>query len=144
MHNGKIVQSGSPREVFENPRSYFVADFTAVRNFFTGNFAESGNVFVTGSGLRINCAARDETKNMVGIRPNKIIINPPNPENFQNNFEAVLRLASYRGNVIDILADLEGREITVELPAISYNGELKRGSGISLAWHSRDSILLEQ
>jgi putative spermidine/putrescine transport system ATP-binding protein len=144
MHNGKIVQSGSPREVFETPRSYFVADFTAVRNFFTGGFAESGSAFITGGGLRIECAARDDTKTIVGIRPNKIALNPPNPEDFRNSFKAVVRLTSYRGNVIDVLADLGGREITAEVPAASYNGELKRGSEITLAWHSRDSILLEE
>jgi putative spermidine/putrescine transport system ATP-binding protein len=143
MNNGKIVQNGGPREVFENPRSYFAADFTAVRNFFTGTFSDSGAVFVTGDGLRISCAARDETKTMVGIRPNNIVLNPPNPENFQNRFKAVVRLASYRGNVIDILADLGGRDIIVEVPAVSYNEELRRGGEISLAWHSRDSILLE-
>jgi putative spermidine/putrescine transport system ATP-binding protein len=144
MHNGKIVQNGSPREVFENPRSYFVADFTAVRNFFTGGFSENGNTFITTEGLRIDCTVRDETKTMVGIRPNKIVINPPNPENFRNCFKAVVRLASYRGNVIDVLADLGGREITVEVPVISYNDGLKRSSEITLAWHSQDSILLEQ
>jgi putative spermidine/putrescine transport system ATP-binding protein len=144
MHNGKIIQNGSPRDVFENPRSYFVADFTAVRNFFTGGFAENGNIFVTGDGLRIDCAVRDETKNMVGVRPNKIVLNPAKPENFRNVFRATVRLASYRGNVIDVLADLEGREIIVEVPTISYNNELKRGSEVTLAWHNQDSILLER
>jgi putative spermidine/putrescine transport system ATP-binding protein len=144
MHNGKIVQSGSPREVFENPKSYFVADFTAVRNFFTGRFEENGGVFTTAEGLRIDCAAGDEIKNMVGIRPNKIVLNPPHPENFRNSFKAVVRLASYRGNVIDVLADLAGREIVVEVPSVSYNDQLKRGSEITLAWHSQDTILLEQ
>lgn len=144
MHNGKIVQNGSPREIFENPQSYFVANFTAVRNFFVGVFADEGKVFITGDGLRIDCAIRDETKTMVGIRPNKIVVNPPNPERFQNIFKASVRLASYRGNVIDVLADLNGKEILVEVPAISFDDQLKRGSGITLAWHSRDSILLEQ
>jgi putative spermidine/putrescine transport system ATP-binding protein len=143
MHDGKIVQNGSPREIFENPQSYFAADFTAVRNFFTGAFEEDG-VFVTNGGLRINCAVRDETKNMLGIRPNKIVINPPDPENFQNLFKAAIRLSSYRGNVMDVLADLNGSEILVEVPAISYDDRLKRGGGITLAWRSRDSILLEQ
>jgi putative spermidine/putrescine transport system ATP-binding protein len=144
MHDGKIVQSGSPREVFENPRSYFVADFTAVRNFFTGDFAENGNIFVTGDGIHIGCTARDETKTMVGVRPNKIVLNPPNPENFQNVFKAVVRLVSYRGNVIDVLANLGDKEIAIEVPAISHNDRLKRGTEVTLAWHNQDSILLEK
>jgi len=34
IHNGKIVQEGTPKEVFHNPKSKFVAHFTGVKNFY--------------------------------------------------------------------------------------------------------------
>ncbi len=34
IDNGKIIQEGSLQEVFQNPKSKFVADFVGIRNFF--------------------------------------------------------------------------------------------------------------
>jgi len=36
MHNGRIVQLGSPREIYETPASPFVADFIGETNFLDG------------------------------------------------------------------------------------------------------------
>ncbi|MEJ5315895.1 MAG: ATP-binding cassette domain-containing protein [Tenuifilum sp.] len=34
LHNGQLVQVGEPVEVFQNPRSEFVANFTGAKNFY--------------------------------------------------------------------------------------------------------------
>jgi len=36
MENGAITQTGPPREIFQHPRSQFVAQFVGIRNFFKG------------------------------------------------------------------------------------------------------------
>lgn len=36
MNGGKIVQEGSPREIYEQPRTEFVADFIGTSNFLNG------------------------------------------------------------------------------------------------------------
>jgi iron(III) transport system ATP-binding protein len=36
MHEGKIVQIGSPRDIYERPRTKFVADFIGTTNFLDG------------------------------------------------------------------------------------------------------------
>src|SRR5690606_1988024 len=36
MHDGRIVQVGSPRELYEAPVSRYVADFFGTANLFTG------------------------------------------------------------------------------------------------------------
>jgi len=40
MHQGKILQTGTPTEVFSHPKSEFVAHFTGARNFFRANYPE--------------------------------------------------------------------------------------------------------
>jgi putative spermidine/putrescine transport system ATP-binding protein len=145
MNDGKIVQYGKPREVFEKPKSYFVADFTSVKNFFPGSFSGSGNIFVSENGIHIQCASRDEKKNLVGVRPNKITVNPKNPETYHNMHKASVRLVTYRGNTIDILANVKGHEIVAEVPSLHYKfDELESGKEITLAWQDSDSLLLEQ
>jgi putative spermidine/putrescine transport system ATP-binding protein len=143
VNGGRIVQNDKPAEVFEHPRSYFVADFTAVRNFFSGSFKD--DVFVTDSGFPITCARKDAEKTLAGVRPNKIVINPPLQEDYQNVYKAVIRFATYRGTVIEVLAELAGKEIAVEVPAATCDAAgFERGKEITLAWRDRDTLLLEQ
>jgi len=34
IHNGRIVQQGTPKEVFHNPKSQFIANLTGIKNFY--------------------------------------------------------------------------------------------------------------
>ena len=43
IREGKIVQVGTPREVFDHPASPFVANFVGQSNFFTGTLVSSGS-----------------------------------------------------------------------------------------------------
>jgi len=47
MNLGKIVQTGSPREIYEAPANRFVADFVGSVNLFEGRVAEQANGIVT-------------------------------------------------------------------------------------------------
>ena len=41
IHNGEILQTGSPTEVFSHPKSEFVAHFTGAKNFFKATFPDT-------------------------------------------------------------------------------------------------------
>ncbi len=41
MRDGKIIQSGSPRELYDEPLNRYVADFVGKTNFFNGEVIES-------------------------------------------------------------------------------------------------------
>jgi spermidine/putrescine transport system ATP-binding protein len=41
MHEGRIVQSGSPRELYDEPVNRYVADFVGKTNFFDGEVIDS-------------------------------------------------------------------------------------------------------
>ena len=56
MSDGEIVQIGSPREIYEHPESYFVADFVGRTNRFACEVTETTDGLArlaTESGLRI-------------------------------------------------------------------------------------------
>lgn len=42
LRRGKVMQVGTPKEVFENPNSPFVANFVGQSNFFIGKIVEKG------------------------------------------------------------------------------------------------------
>lgn len=43
MNKGKILQAGTPKEIYEQPRTKFVADFIGKANFFNGKVSGSEN-----------------------------------------------------------------------------------------------------
>ena len=43
LHRGRVVQVGTPREVYESPASPFVANFVGEANFFEGTLEGSGD-----------------------------------------------------------------------------------------------------
>ena len=79
MSDGEIVQIGSPREIYEHPESYFVADFVGRTNRFacevTGNVDGRARL-ATESGLRLEARTARPLKRgdrvYAVIRPEKI------------------------------------------------------------------------
>lgn len=87
MDRGRILQIGSPLEVYERPRTRFVAEFLGTANIFTaqtlttagrGLSLRLGGASSSG-GLEFSCAnARDgrhRERPLVAVRPEKILIN---------------------------------------------------------------------
>jgi putrescine transport system ATP-binding protein len=92
MEKGRFLQIGEPKEIYEYPRSRFVADFIGTINTFEGNVAESGADTIT-----VNCpdvpapvhVLRDAEVNVdvdagqsvcIAVRPEKIFISLEQPE----------------------------------------------------------------
>ncbi|MGE4275474.1 MAG: ABC transporter ATP-binding protein [Candidatus Methanomethylophilaceae archaeon] len=58
LRQGKVVQVGTPKELFENPNSPFVANFLGQSNFFTGRVVEKGEWTVVEDERGIKVPAR--------------------------------------------------------------------------------------
>ncbi len=75
MHNGEIVQIGSPEEVCQRPQSQFVAEFVGMDNIFSGNLSAEGDVkYVHIGPVRLRVVSNLKGKVMVAIRSEDIII----------------------------------------------------------------------
>lgn len=55
IHNGRLIQTGTPSEVFDHPVNRFVARYTGVRNIFRARFKKEGATWIatTEKGLRL-------------------------------------------------------------------------------------------
>lgn len=101
MRNGVVVQSGSPEEVYDWPRSRFVAEFLGAANLIEGT-CEDG-LFHSEVGtfkLKSNPSWRRGT---VAVRPEWLRIHASQPES--NGFPAQVREVIYRGTDFDIWCD---------------------------------------
>jgi ABC-type sugar transport system ATPase subunit len=73
MHGGRIQQIGSPDEVYNDPRTLFVAGFVGAppMNLLEGEIAQDGGaVFRSGElGVRLPAAPRTSGRVVLGVRP---------------------------------------------------------------------------
>jgi iron(III) transport system ATP-binding protein len=53
MNSGKIVQAGSPQDIYDRPHSEFVARFIGMSNVFKGKTLDSAHVSLAGVPLRV-------------------------------------------------------------------------------------------
>jgi molybdate/tungstate transport system ATP-binding protein len=75
VHNGKIVQVGTPDEIFTKPRSCLVAHFTGMENIFSGEIQElnDSKMFIS-SKVRFHVVTKATGRVYAAIRPEDIII----------------------------------------------------------------------
>ncbi|TKJ30345.1 MAG: hypothetical protein CEE40_05465 [Chloroflexi bacterium B3_Chlor] len=89
MNDGRIVQVGSPHEIFRKPASEFVARFVGVRNIFEGDVraTEGGYGVLSLDGLEIAAVTHLVGQVHGSIRPEDIIISSrPLRSSAQNSF----------------------------------------------------------
>jgi spermidine/putrescine transport system ATP-binding protein len=86
MNRGAIEQMGAPEELYELPRTAFVANFLGQSNLFTGRVVSSGTeslvVDVAGTPVEVPTARaqRHAGEVAVGVRPEKLMLHTRQPE----------------------------------------------------------------
>ncbi len=101
MSQGKIIQFGSPKEVYERPGTRFVAEFLGAANLLRGKKKDGG--LETGIGFLALNRQPSWEEGTVAIRPERIRVTK-GPASV-NAFKARLREAIYRGTDLDLWFD---------------------------------------
>ena len=123
MHNGKIVQLGSPRDIYERPRSSFVASFIGRTNLLRGNLGS--NVAAGGQGRLETAlgpmvstfaeATNANPNNGVVIRPENIILaaSAADLKAEVNCYAGAIATETYLGEIVEYEVDVGGQIILV-------------------------------
>lgn len=75
MREGKVIQVGTPKEIFNNPTSKFVAGFVGMENIYTGELeANEDNKYIKVSKNMISVNSNLSGMVNLGIRPEDIYI----------------------------------------------------------------------
>jgi spermidine/putrescine ABC transporter ATP-binding subunit len=105
MNNGHIEQVGSPEEIYEHPRSKFVADFIGLSDFIPATVdafdAQTAHIAVAGTALTtpvVEGLSRGQ-KILLFIRPNDVELTPK--ESGENVLPGTVRQATYLGDRMD-------------------------------------------
>jgi ABC-type Fe3+/spermidine/putrescine transport system ATPase subunit len=109
IHNGRIIQEGSPDEVFRKPINKFVARYSGIRNFFRVEFSNENGEWkaVSKNKLVVNLSGDAyPAQGMLILRSDDIQISQNMPD--------IPAVNCYQGVVKEILPSEYGMEISVE------------------------------
>jgi ABC-type Fe3+/spermidine/putrescine transport system ATPase subunit len=107
MNAGRIEQVGTPDDIYECPRSKFVADFIGLSNFVRGKVVrvEGGKALIQVDNLQLQVPIIQDTAEgqtlMAFIRPNDIDLLPAETAAAENLFDGVVSKLTYLGDKID-------------------------------------------
>ena len=121
MREGRIVQEGTPKELYERPASYFVADFIGDMNFFAGTCCAEGLRLATGTTLRGPVASGEDSQAWLAVRPDKLALSARRPASSEDN--------ALEGEVVDISYGGDYLSIRLRIPETDALLLAKVGTG---------------
>ena len=154
MHDGRFIQSGTPKEIYEYPVNRYVADFFGTINLFEGTVSQIDGATVTVECEGVNAAIRAQSAEQMSlaepltlaVRPEKILITkePPEPDvaaalrgvvwdlGYYGNL-SIYRIKTDAGMVVQVSAQnrVRSAERTLEWDDVVY-----------LSWDIQSSVAL--
>ena len=155
MRDGRVAQLGTPAEIYESPRTAFVAAFIGESNFLDGTVvarAADGWCVERAGGGRFVIPPRDDLRPgarvQLAVRPEWMDVFPPDavPAG-ENALAGTVREVVYLGETLHVIVTLPGGpDVRV---AVRNEGQLtrplrwRRGDAAAVAWLPEDCQLLE-
>jgi spermidine/putrescine transport system ATP-binding protein len=116
MDHGALLQVGTPQEIYERPRTRFIADFIGETNFLDGTVEATGLVKLpNGMLVMAETHSAPGTEVTLTLRPEKVYLYPTDhpPSDSHNAIAGTVRRRVYMGSVIRYVVDLGFASITV-------------------------------
>ncbi|MGB3138675.1 MAG: ABC transporter ATP-binding protein [Nodosilinea sp.] len=149
MNNGQIEQIGSPSDIYDRPRTPFVADFIGDTNLLPGRVEQADPAQVqitTESGLRVLARTAGSSPSLrdvvVSIRPEKITLSPTpgvGGNCYRGQVSHLMYLGTHRHYVIHLSS---GEALTVRRPNQSEDS-LAIDSSVYVSWTADDCLVLD-
>jgi spermidine/putrescine transport system ATP-binding protein len=145
MYEGNLEQIGTPKEIYETPKSKFVADFIGESNIFYGVANKINNDVLdvkleNGSVLAVNTQISDNEIIYVLVRPENIKLSKEPVEGF--SLFGKVKEHIYIGNVNKTIILLPtGMEVKMNTtPKVEL---LPVGSEICVYWEKEDAVVIK-
>ncbi|MFF5448339.1 ABC transporter ATP-binding protein [Streptomyces sp. NPDC012888] len=156
MNGGRVEQLGAPAELYENPRTTFVANFLGTSNLIQASVETAGDeVVVSASGTKLRlpgarCSTTPRTGGqlLVGVRPEKISLVPAGEEHTvaagRNKVTGRIADSSFIGVSTQFVVDspaCAGLEVYVQ--NVERDARLVPGAEVVLHWNPEHTFGLD-
>jgi putrescine transport system ATP-binding protein len=153
MNHGKIVQIGTPLDIYEYPQTKFVADFVGSVNLFEGQLVEdeADHVRIRSADLGAEIyidhgiSSAPEATVWVAIRPEKISIGRVAQTTHENGARGTVKEVAYMGDMSIYIVELDtGKLVRVTLPNVVRRAEdrFAAAESVYLSWHASSPVVL--
>jgi putative spermidine/putrescine transport system ATP-binding protein len=146
MNEGRIEQIGSPFEIYNYPRTRFVASFVGTLNILEGLIVDpsGGRIAIDGQEIRAarglaSAAAGDQRS--VALRPEAIRIN--GDASGHNRISGTIEEVSFLGAVVRIRVRIAGNSVSLDTFNSPSAPPPKRGDQVTLSFAPEDVLMLE-
>ncbi len=145
MNGGRIEQIGSPEEIYNRPRSRFVADFVGSANLIEGQVrgpaqATGTLLFEAAGGIRLEVVASDATRgdqDTVALRSSYIHLG--HVPGSQNTVPGRIHRRMFHGDFIQYVVDWPAGQLIVRRPPTEMFDE---GSEVMISFAPMHCVLL--
>ena len=157
MDHGRVLQVGSPQEVYESPTTEFVARFIGLSNHLKGRIATLHDTTCTITAPDIPAAgsilirrppgAMEATRVMLLLRPERLhVSHNVHPGRFHNAVSARVDKVTYTGNEMQYLVRLSDSVLwKARLPNSGASQDRFRvGETVLLCWNADDGVILTE
>jgi putrescine transport system ATP-binding protein len=152
MEAGRIVQIGTPKDIYEYPNCKFVAEFIGNVNMFQGQMIEDEPDHVRiataemESTIYVNhgVSAASDAVVWAAVRPEKIQLSVEPPQQTDNVTRGVVKEIAYMGDMSVYLVQLSsGKVMRVTQPnAHRHADDITWDQQVYLHWHASSPVVL--
>jgi spermidine/putrescine ABC transporter ATP-binding subunit len=151
MSKGSVVQVGTPKDIYENPKSQEVADFVGTSNFFRAQVVGVKEYQVhlkTEEGLILVVERQEEADFQVGlnlvlnIRPESIQISNPNEASQgENRIDGKVKTSAYLGSLVQYEVEvISGKKVKVNVVNPRKKSLFHEGEEVAITFSSEDIV----
>ncbi len=143
MGGGRVLQTGTPQQIYDQPRSRFVADFIGQINFLDGNMNGSMRLQTDSASFRVPHGDATTGKATLAIRPQHVILQNGTvlPDEY-DRLEGTVISQVFNGNLTHLRVDLGTTHWTVE--SRPGTNSVQPGQRVTIGWHPSDATVLTQ
>ena len=153
MSDGKVLEKGAPTDLYERPRTRFVAEFLGTMNFFEGRIkGRDGDSYVVETD-RLGTVRTDghiggfETGDAVtvALRPENIRLSSGPASEANGSVNGVVSNAAYLGDRTQVYVTVNGSAEPLLVAVQNLDGAAVSGDGgaqVALSWSDKSMLLL--
>ena len=148
MHNGQFEQIDTPRNLYKNPKTSFVAGFVGDTNRFELQSAElqstAGDSMITKGGWKLKRPDLSMTSqtppDVFYIRPEAFILNPDNSIDGVDQFEVTIKTILFDGSNTKLSTMVNGsnEELLISMPQNAQFDGIVEGNHLNVGIHRND------
>lgn len=141
MNHGKIEQLGTPSELYERPKTAFVANFLGTSNLLDGTVEGSGTVrLADGTLVQVDTAGSSGPVS-IGVRPEKVSLGDTHP----NTLSGTVRESAYIGVATQVVVTTAVGDVSVFHQNSEAGGLIPApGDNVTVSWRADSGFVVDK